>query len=56
MSPDQAKKTVLMGGKVNHFPNFPQRLDRNIPVVKVLKRREKLLQVGFLRGCGKFGN
>jgi len=26
MSPGQAKKMVLMGGKVNHFPNFPQPL------------------------------
>jgi len=30
MSPDQAKKTVLMGGKVNHFPNFPQRQEPHL--------------------------
>ena len=30
MSPGQAKKMVLMGGKVNHFPNFPQRQEPHL--------------------------
>ena len=46
MSPDQAKKTVLMGGKVNHFPNFPQRLKN--PTCKSFSRLFRTFTTGIL--------
>ena len=46
MSPDQVKKTVLMGGKVNHFPNFPQRLKN--PTCKSFSRLFRTFTTGIL--------